>query len=98
MRHTDGRCRSPIYRGNDIYGAPEWGKTHSNVFISKIEGRRSRPPAFMWIDRRLQLTPVGAQFTTPAGVQFNTSQDQVRNTCNDDAQFETYVHASQRFG
>ncbi len=38
--HTDGRSR-------DIYGAPGWGKTHSNVLISKIEGRRSRPPAFM---------------------------------------------------
>ena len=36
MQHMGGRCRSPIYRGTDIYGALGWGKTQSNVFISLI--------------------------------------------------------------
>src|SRR6266851_3586408 len=36
IRHTDRRCRSPIYRGTDIYGAWGWGKTHMNFLISII--------------------------------------------------------------
>jgi hypothetical protein len=36
IRHTDGRCRSPIYRGTNIYGAPGWGKTHMNFLITII--------------------------------------------------------------
>ncbi len=36
MRHTDGRCRSPIYRGTDIYGAKGVGQNpHEFAYLHK---------------------------------------------------------------
>jgi hypothetical protein len=43
--HTDGRCRSPIYRGTAIHRAGGWGNIHRNCFISimALGGARSGP-------------------------------------------------------